>query len=477
MEYNAEVTRMPVNSFENYPMSWKPDGRTLRRPIYQSLADLLEAEILQGALPAGTQLPPQRELADFLDINFTTVTRAYRLCELKGLIHAVTGRGTFVSQHAAQPVTISTVLEESRPLIDLGFVASFERCNRMIAETVRSVSEQRDLERLLDYEHPSGMKSHKEAGLSWMKRFGVEADESRVAIVSGTQNGLALVLPALFSPGDRIAVDVFTYANFKELARLFRIHLVPIPGDGQGMRSDLLDAQCLQKPLHGIFLMPSCSNPTTACMPENRKRELAEVIRRHGLILIEDDIHAFLTAGVVSEYRGPLSRLLPDQSVYLSGTSKSICSGLRVGYLVFGEPLGKPILRALYNMNVKTSSLDAEIISELIRNGDAERIMREKRRLAEQANRIFDEIFPDRAPKGHPVPFYRWLPVTGGKSGIRMEHLLQNAGLRVYHSDRFLCGSGQEQRFLRVSLATARSPEELGVGLRMLREALSGDLG
>lgn len=89
---------MPFNSFLDYPMSWKPEREQLKRPIYLSLAEQLEKDIAGGFLSPGTKLPPQRELADFLDINFTTVTRAYRLCELKWLIYAVIGAALRVAQ-------------------------------------------------------------------------------------------------------------------------------------------------------------------------------------------------------------------------------------------------------------------------------------------------------------------------------------------------------------------------------------------
>lgn len=56
---------MPFNSFEHYPMSWKPDRDRLQRPLYRSLALLLEHDIRHGFLAPGTKLPPQRELADF----------------------------------------------------------------------------------------------------------------------------------------------------------------------------------------------------------------------------------------------------------------------------------------------------------------------------------------------------------------------------------------------------------------------------
>ena len=90
---------MPVNSFDDYPMSWRP---VLQRtgPLSLELAAQLEADIKSGALLPGTRLPPQRELADFLDVNLSTVSRAFRLCTQKGLLSATVGSGTFVAYDA-----------------------------------------------------------------------------------------------------------------------------------------------------------------------------------------------------------------------------------------------------------------------------------------------------------------------------------------------------------------------------------------
>lgn len=99
--------------------------------------------------------------------------------------------------------------------------------------------------------------------------------------------------------------------------------------------------------------MPSCCNPTTVMMSSARKKEIAAVIRKHRLLLIEDDIHAFMTAGLISDYQEPMFNLLPEQSVYICSTSKSICSGLRVAYMVYGDALGEKIHQAMFNINVK----------------------------------------------------------------------------------------------------------------------------
>lgn len=110
---------MPINSFENYPMSWKPSIDKTEKPIYQALAGQLEQDILNGALLPGTKLPPQRELADYLDLNLSTISKAFKVCELKGLLSATVGSGTFVSYDA---LSNAYLLEDTKPkhLIEMG---------------------------------------------------------------------------------------------------------------------------------------------------------------------------------------------------------------------------------------------------------------------------------------------------------------------------------------------------------------------
>lgn len=461
---------MPVNSFDHYPMSWKPDKKALKRPYYYSIAELLEQDIVNGFLAPGTKLPPQRELADFLDLNFTTVTRAYKLCEFKGLIYAITGSGTFVSPNAARSITISA--DNITNLIDLGFVSSFEQTNGNVSELMQKVAEKSYLDKLLNYNDPTGIPHQKTAGLNWMESFGIQADQEHMAIVSGAQNALAIALTALFEPGNRIATDLYTYSNFIELAKMLHVQLVPIPGDQFGMLPDELEKQCCQTKIHGVFLMPSCCNPTTIMISDFRKHELAAVIRKHHLILIEDDIHAFLTAGIISDYQKPMFNLLPDQSVYICSTSKSICSGLRVAYMVYGDAFRQNILQSIFNVNVKTSSLDAEVVTELILSGKAHEIVSQKKQLAQSANEIYSDYFPPSQPGEHPLSFYRWLSIEENVDSSQLEADLKMRGIRVFHSDRFLSGQTVREKYLRIALSSTNSLEELKVGLDILKQYL-----
>ena len=128
---------MPTNSFENFYLSWTPEKSKIKRPFYLTLANALEADIVSGKLASGTKLPPQRELADYLDLNFTTVTQAYNLCRERKLIYGVTGKGTFVS-----PLPGKTAMQQVRHLqkvIELGLLKGFDQIKTPIIEASENV--------------------------------------------------------------------------------------------------------------------------------------------------------------------------------------------------------------------------------------------------------------------------------------------------------------------------------------------------
>src|SRR5262245_21265372 len=75
---------------------WTPDIRGLQGPRYIVIATAIAQAIDSGELPPGTQLPPQRDLAESLGVTVGTVTRAYALVSEKNLVTGEVGRGTFV---------------------------------------------------------------------------------------------------------------------------------------------------------------------------------------------------------------------------------------------------------------------------------------------------------------------------------------------------------------------------------------------
>lgn len=459
---------MSINPFTDYPLSWRPDKKKLRRPLAANLVDQMRADIAAGRLQPGTQLPPQRELADYLDIGFSTVTRAYKLSQEEGLTFGRVGQGTFISGHAHTPLAITRNRAEN--VEELGFVASFESANRLAKKTIQAVAQETRLLSLLNYDSPSGLDRHKIIATRYLNQVGMTANVSNTVIASGGENALSIALASLFNAGDRLAVDRFTYANLIDMARLYGVKLVPITGDEEGMLPDELDLACQQQNLSGIYLMPDCGNPTLMTISEGRRRELARVIQKYKLILIEDDYLSFLNL-----YRDQplikMSVLVPDHSVYIASMSKPLISGLRVAFVRPADQFKAQYERALFTLNVKTSSLDAEIIARLLENGQAGKIIQEKMKLMRQNNAIYDRVFKTRQEKEKPA-FFRLLPLRAKTDGKQVEEELLDNKIRVFHSDRFLAGHKKDDDFLRVSLAAIDDPAQLEAALRKLKKIL-----
>ncbi|MCI5779721.1 MAG: PLP-dependent aminotransferase family protein [Lentisphaeria bacterium] len=458
---------MPVNSFRSGFLSWMPEAARLGRPRYLSLAHLLENDIRSGRLAPGAKLPPQRELADYLDLNFTTVTRAYDLCREKRLIYGVTGRGTFVSP---LPGVREAEISGGDALIELGVVKGFDYVGGAAVAAAARVLGKGYLHRLNSHAAVSGHLHQRAAAVNYLAGFGVATDEEHTALFSGAQNAISAALLSLFTIGDTLAVDEFTYANLIGTAHLAHLRLLPVPGDGGGMDPDALTRCCERDPVAGIFLMPNCANPTTLTLSEERKAALAEVIRRYDLTLIEDDPACLppQTPGA----RTLFSRL-PERTVYISGALKYLSPWLRVAVAAFPERFRQRLLNGLFLLNIKTSALDAEIVTELLQSGRAAAILREKRALAVRANRIFDRIFPSDS-SGDRDDFFRVLPLPDRFGGqVETEAFFAARGVRVQHSSRFAVRPRPERNFLRVSVSSAGSERALRVGLTALRFALA----
>lgn len=454
---------MPVNSFENYLMSWLPDKTKLTSPVYLSIAELLEQDIRSGKLAGNTKLPPQRELADFLDLNLSTITRAFKICENRGLIYANIGQGTFVSPNAAIP----SLEKEENNSIELSVIRPYYQFNAIITDTVKRIIQRDTAHYLFEFNHSSGSSFHKETARKWLRTFRVNAEPDHIILTAGTQNALTICFLALFHAGDKVITDTFTYSNFISLAKQLNIQLISATADADGMIPDLLEKQCRVGNIKGIFLMPSCNNPTGIAMSMERKKAIARIIQKYNLILIEDDAYGFLA----NQAEPPMQTLIPNRTVYLHSLSKSLSAGLRCAYMVIPESFRKIFLDTANNVNLRVPLLNAEIVSELIFSGDAEKIIEQKKSQAKERNNIYRKFFP-KYISSNVYSFFQWLPLPSVYNGYQFEIQAKDNGIQIFCSDRFLVGKAN-QTAIRIATCSPDSSEQLEQGLRILHHLLT----
>ena len=454
---------MPVNDFTLHPLSWQPDPASLSRPRYLSLAAALAHDIGSGALPPGTCLPPQRELADWLDLNFTTVTRAYGICRERGLVYGVTGRGTFVAP------TSDRTEDENADMLDLGAVQGFPGLGEeLLLDTARDILGRDYTRQLFSYSERSGTARHRSAGAFWISRSGANVGPDRTIVFPGVHSALVAIMLAFFDIGDALAVDEFTYGNLIEAARFAHIRLVPIEGDDEGMMPEALDEAVDASGVKGVFLMPTCANPTTVTMPKRRKDALSAVIAKRNLLVLEDD------STLVPDGSGTFLERLPAQTFHLTGATRFLSAGLRVAFAVAPARHLKKMLDAHHRLTIKASALDTEIMSELILSGRAEKLIFRKLRLAKEMDKVFRKTFPHERRRAADIPFFRTLELPPTHlSGPEIERELLAGGVRVCHSYRFSARKNPTRSFLRLSLCSVEAKAELKKALGIVKKRLS----
>lgn len=231
---------------------------------------------------------------------------------------------------------------------------------------------------LLSYDHPFGFPHQRLLAAEWLAMLGTHTDAEHIILFQGAENALTTALFSLFHPGDRIAVDTYTYSNFILLAKMKGLLLIPIAGDKDGMMAEELDRACSKLKIQGVYLMPSCSNPTNIIISPARKEELAQVIKKNRLLLIEDDLYGWLRAEEGGDMIS-LHDLIGCRSFYIASLTKCLCPGLRIAYGAVTDDIKDVIQEGFSNISIKTSSLDAEIMTKLLLSGSAKNYFIKKR--------------------------------------------------------------------------------------------------
>ncbi|GAB5097103.1 aminotransferase-like domain-containing protein [Caballeronia sp. HLA56] len=436
----------------------------MAQPRYKTLVDSLAADIRAGRLRPGTRLPTHRQLAATKGLALVTASRVYAELEAMGLVRGETGRGTFVREISLPPGLGVDQHVLGSDMIDLNFnYPSLPGQAELLRNALRQLAASGDLESLLRYQ-PHGGRPHERAIVArHLKARGLAVSANEVSIVNGAQAGLAATVVGLLRPGDVVAADALTYPGFKVLAEAHGLELAPIPTAGSGPDLDALDHLCKTRRVRAVYAMPTLHNPLGWVMSAHRRKQLVAIARKHGLLIIEDAAYAFL----VDDPPTPLAALAPESTVYVSGLSKSVATGLRVGFVVAFADAMKAIERAIRATTWNTPGVMTAIACGWLTDGTVRRLEAEKRRDAKHRQAMAADILAGMRCVRHPASYFVWLPLAEEVRADQVAASLMREGISVAtaepysvsphvpHAIRLALGS-VERDVLRDSLETVR---------------------
>lgn len=454
-------------SFDHLPLTWKPKMLPSSKPLYIALAEQLESDIKNGKLLPGTKLPPQRELAYVLDVNVSTISRAFKICTQKGLLSGTIGSGTVVSYDSL--TSLSLIPKQTNfPLIEMGSMIPEENTYDEITQVIKEMLKEADFGKLFGYGTFMATNWQKEAAVKFLAHMGCPSTTDSIVSAQGGQNAIVAILSGFFKSGDKIGTDPLTYPGLKSAAHMLGIQLVPIRHIDNEMSEEGLVLACENENIKGIYIIPEYQNPTTHLMSESCKKMIARVAKEKDIIIIEDGIHSLLN----DTSRSTVASYAPEQTCYIASLSKIISPGLRLAYIVIPLHYKNVIASALYNLNITTSPFLLELASRMIASGKALKLAQERRSLAMKCNEIVNKILVDFDVRGSDSSTFRWLILPDGMDAKQIEYDAFKRGLQVYSSERFSVGTTKPISAIRLAITASSSLENLEKGLTILKGLL-----
>jgi DNA-binding transcriptional MocR family regulator len=306
----------------------------------------------------------------------------------------------------------------------------------------------------------------------WIADFH-QVDPEQVMVTNGSMQADAFLFEALVEPGDAVIVERPSYDRtlLSLRSRQADVRAVELEPDG-------IDVAALERVLAAgtkpklAHIIPNFQNPAGFTLSESKRQTLIEMARAHGFTIFEDDPYAAL------RFEGsPLPTMLSmdgDTVVYASSFSKTVCPGIRVGYLVGPEELIARIVKLATSTYISPNMVSQAIVHRFCVSGALDRsIETVKAALHERSTTLCEALrtqLPDARfiePEGG---YFLWLDMPRGTDVDALFEAAAERGVQFVKGSDFVLEGGEESLRLAYSGVT---PEEIEEGVSRLAEAYS----
>ena len=458
------------------------------RPKYAVLEGAIRAAIAGGRLPAGTRMPPVRELAWKVGVTPGTVARAYSRLTDDGTLEAAVGRGTFVAGEAG-PAPIyrefQGLVVDSTPHGSEGLGPDIN----LLSPHLPSVGQARLIRQLLREvadDPPSGMMHYpthdaqrpaREAAARFLSHPDLgplEADD--LILTSGGQHGINLVMQSVLT-GRRpvVLVEDLTYPGFRRVAEMLRAEIVPVRTDADGIVPEALREAASSGDVQLLCTSPDVQNPTGATTPAGRRRAIVEIAREAEFQILEDDCYQMLPSGIAT-YR----LIAPERTWHVSSIAKTISPALRIGFAMAPEDRRMRLRRAAEYSSFGMATPMGDLCAKLLVHPDLPALMAETRAAVatyvETARRVLD---------GHdlvsrPDVSFLWLGLPPGWRASTFCRAAEAAGVRIRAAEEYAAREANAPHAVRLAVNSGLPParfEDAMVRLRTLLDQPTEGLG
>lgn len=426
---------------------WTPRLIPTARMKYLGIVEALDEDIRTGKVARGERLPPQRAIAEALDVDLTTVTRAFNEARNRGLVQAQAGRGTFVSE---------TIARETKPLVDLSMNIPSQPpdmdLRKLIPAGIAAILNGGRGLLNLHYQESAGTEADRHAAAGWLSARLDDATPQNIVIANGAQGALFAICDLLLARGDLIAAGALTYPGMKAIAARRGIGLASLDMDSDGIVPDDFARLCRLQTPKALYVIPNLDNPTTATMPEDRRQALVKIARKHDVAIFEDDPYAPLMPKRLPAF----ADLAPERTWHIATLSKCATPALRVAYVKAPDATQARRLAAILRTTILMApplmtALASRWISDGTLQNIAAAIVRENIQRQKLAARLFKRMDVAATRSGH----HLWLRLPDRWRAADLAEHADRAGLSIVPASAFATADQPTIEAVRISLGVA----------------------
>ncbi|MBV5415918.1 aminotransferase-like domain-containing protein [Klebsiella pneumoniae] len=441
------------------------------RPAYLLIADIIADGINSGEFQPRDRLPPLRDLAALLAINYTTATRGYAEARRRGLIDSRPGMGSFIrgkvpsvplNGGSSYEMTMNSPIEPGEELA------------QAIAAGAINLFTQKNILALLRYQDFGGLADDKAMAKVWLEKQLPPVSIDEILVTPGIHSALVGLLTLLCRHGGSVCVSDLIYPGLKAIASQLNITLQSLPCDEDGPLPRAFEHQCQTGNIRALYVNPTIQNPTTLTLPLRRREALADVALRYSIPVIEDEAYAALATQHIASF----SELIPELTWYLTGMSKCFGPGLRTAFVKGpGKRNTQLLAGALRALNVMASPLTNALAAQWIQEGTADRVLQSVRAESTIRQKIAANILKEFSYRATPEGFHLWLllPRHFNWNPAEMAVQLRDLGISAVSSAAF-CTDNNPPDAIRICLGGAWSREVCTENLHTLAHVMRNPL-
>ncbi len=477
-------------------------------PLYMQIKTQLKDMILTGKLSPGYKLPPERKLADILNVNRSTILNAYRELKADNLAISTVGQGTIVNPALG---SVANINNSNITPIQLPWKHLYSKMMSLSSDTITqdilelanrkdvisfaagiAIPELNPLEELkkineelisqfkhVPFQHTStqGYYPLRDSIRNLMQKKGIIISNDEIMILSGSQQGLDFSARAFINQGDIVFTEEPSYFCARQIFEAFGANVIGIPMDDDGMSMESLSYMLSRFKPKFIYTIPNFHNPTGITMSLEKRKKLLALSYKHQTPILEDDAYGEL------RYEGeqiPSLKALDQNNyvVYLSTFSKVLFMGLRIGWVAAPKQVIQQFKVLKQISDVHTNSFSQWCLDRLIRENNysnhIQTVLKENKRRRDIMLNSLNRFKPQNLEISWIIPeggLYIWCSLP---DEIDQKELMKNAEEKriAFVPAKVFYSEDCDDNCIRLNF-TFPSPNQIEKGIQLLMEAIT----